>query len=214
MKGKPKKGKKAKRRDLKALPAPERIHDPLLFETSRLHWQRGNWADLAAIEAETLTHHPERARLALIIAAAHAQLGETRKARAFAQAALDWGCSKAVVAQVLISTAHNGLARLASCLGDAAADTHFTAALRLVESHGDVGPLSRARQIAETTRLGLFPEAAGLLAADIAKAAAEPADHPVELALLDRQLADLQARLAASRHAIFAGSDSENRPGL
>ena len=67
--------------------------------------------------------------------------------------------------------------------------------------------LSRSRQITETTRLGLFSEAAGLLAVDIAKAAAEPADHPVELALLDRQLADLHHRLAASRRPIVAGAE-------
>lgn len=214
MKSKPKKAKKAKRRDLKALPAPDRAHDPLLLGASRLHWQRGDWAELAAIPADTLTHHPDRARLALIIAAAHAQLGDARKARAFAHAALGWGCARIVMAQVLISTAYNGLARLATCLDDAAAGAHFTAALRLVEPDGDLARLSRSRQIAETTRLGLFPEAAGLLAVDIAKAAAEPADHPAELALLDRQLAELQHRLAASRRPILAGSDDAGGPGL
>ncbi|MBC7477366.1 MAG: hypothetical protein H7317_04635 [Pseudorhodobacter sp.] len=210
MKDKAKKIKKSKKRDIRALPAPERAHDRMLLETSRLQWQRGDWAELAAIQAATLTHHPDRARLALIVAAAHGQLGDTGLARAFAKAALDWGCSRAVVAQVLISSAHNGLARVATCLDDPSAPAHFTAALHLVEANGDVALLSRIRQVAETTRLGLWPEATALLAADIAKATAQPGDRAAELAMLDRQLADLQHRLAASRRPVFAGDDASD----
>ena len=208
MKDKAKKVKKSKNRHLKALPAPDRPHDPTLLETSRAQWQRGDWTALAAIHAATLTHHPERARLALIVATAHGQLGDTGLARAFAKAALDWGCSRVVVAQVLISSAHNGLARVATCLDDPSAPAHFAAALQLVEPNADVALLSRIRQMAETTRLGLWPEATALLAAGIATAAAEPADHVGALGMLERQLADLQHRLAASRRPIFAGDDA------
>lgn len=208
MKDKSKKARKSRKRELKALPAPDRPHDPALLETSRAQWQRGDWAALARIQAATLTHHPERARLALIVAAAHGQLGETGLAQAFAKAALDWGCSRVVVAQVLISSAHNGLARVATCLDDPSAAQHFTTALHLVEPGADVALLARSRQIAETTGLGLWPEATAMLAADVARTAAEPADHAAELAMLDRQLADLRQRLAASRHPILVGDDS------
>lgn len=194
MKGK--KGKKAKAKALKALPAPDRRHDPSLLDTSRIHWQQGDWADLVRITVADLTDHPDRGRLALIVAAAHTQIGNAATARQFTRLALDWGSSTAVVAQVLISSAHNTLARAATCLEDSAASGHFSAALRLVEPSADLALLSRSRQIRETTRLGLLPDAAALLAMDVAMLAKTPAENSEHLAMLDRRLTDLTQALA------------------
>lgn len=204
-------GKKAKDNRIIALPTPDRTaevpavtpHDPNLMDVSRMQWQHGDWADLAQISLDSLTNHPGRDRLALIVAAAHAHLGDMPQARRFADRALGWGCSPTVVAQVLISAAHNTLARAATCLQDPAAITHFTAALRIVEPKGDLPLLSRSRQIRETTRLGLLPEAADLLAIDMARVALAPVDHAAELAILDTRLKQLKHELSHFRGQLF-----------
>jgi hypothetical protein len=196
--GKDRKKKKHKSRPekLKALPAPDRAHDPNLLDVSRIQWQHGDWAELARLDDETLTNHPERARLALIVAAAHAQLGDTGQARVYAGRALDWGCNRTVAAQVLISSAHNALARVATAMQDPSASAHFTAALGIVEPNGDLPLLSRSRQIRETARMGLLPEAADLLAIDLARVALAPADHAAHLAMLDTRLTELRRQVS------------------
>lgn len=206
-----------KSRHLKALPAPDRSYDPTLLEKSRIAWQHGDWADLARLGLESLTHHPDRARLALIVAAAHAQLGDMQQARLFTRQALDWGCTATVVAQVLIASAHNALGRVATCLEDASAANHFTAALRLVEPHADLPLLSRSRQIREVTRLGLLTAAADLLAIDLGQVAQAPADHADRLAMLDRRLTELQQALAENRDprlATGAGDEAVSGPQI
>lgn len=49
-------------------------YDENLLERSRTQWQFGDWHSLAQLQRETLQHHPDRARLALLAAAGH--LGE------------------------------------------------------------------------------------------------------------------------------------------
>lgn len=155
--------RKSGKTNVKALPAPDRSHDPALLDVSRIQWQHGNWADLALMDVRQLSSHPDRARLALVVSAAHAQMGDMTQARTFADHALDWGCSRDVAAQILISSAHNALARLATCLEDTSALEHFTSALRIVEPDADVPLLARSRQIRETARLGLAHDAGDLL---------------------------------------------------
>ncbi len=209
---KPKKGKKGRRADItvvRALPPPDRSHDPTLLAAARVQWQHGDWDDLTRIEVATLTDHPDRARVALMVAAAHGQLGAIPEARAFARLALDWGCSKTLLAQVLISTAHNGLARVATCLHDPAAEAHFTTALRIAEPGGNLTLLSRLRQLRETTRLGLLPEAAALLAIDLTQIAKTPSDQADRLVMLDSRLAALQQALAVIRGEHRALDDNQ-----
>lgn len=221
-KDKGRKGRKKRARDaaapdpVKALPAPDRAHDPVLLDTSRIQWQHGDWADLALLTVEHLAAHPERARLALIVAAAHAQLGDMATARGFANHALDWGCSRTVAAQVLISSAHNALARVATALQDPSAPAHFTAALRMVEPNGDLPLLARSRQIRETTRMGLLPEAAELLAIDMAEVAQAPADHADEMAMLNTRLVELrhQLSLSLSRGQLHGGKGPVSQQDL
>ena len=214
-------GKKKRRKDtntkagkpgkitLKALPAPERAHDPALLDASRIQWQHGDWAGLAQIDVQLISNHPDRARLALVVSAAHAQMGDVTQARIFADHALDWGCSRVVAAQVLISSAHNSLGRLATCLEDAAALEHFTSALQIVEPKADLPLLARSRQIRETTRLGLLPEAADLLAIDLAEVQKAPHDHAARVAMLDTRLMQLKHELSISlaRDQIYRGAD-------
>ena len=78
-------------------------YDENLLERSRTQWQFGDWQSLALLQRETLQHHPERAKLALLAAAGHQQLGNMPAAHQFTRLAQDWGCSKKLISQILIA---------------------------------------------------------------------------------------------------------------
>ena len=58
-------------------------YDENLLERSRTQWQFGDWASLVKLERDTLQHHPDRAKLALLAAAGHLQQGDNPAARQF-----------------------------------------------------------------------------------------------------------------------------------
>ena len=59
-------------------PAP---YDPELLDRARLQWQVGEWETLALLDLNTLEHHPDRAKLALVVASAWQQLNDHVAAR-------------------------------------------------------------------------------------------------------------------------------------
>jgi hypothetical protein len=90
--------------------------DENLLERARTQWQFGDWESLTYIHRESLQYHPERARLALLVAAGHGQRGNPEKFQQFILLAQEWGCSRKLISQVLISGVQNslGLASLAA----------------------------------------------------------------------------------------------------
>ena len=91
--------------------------DENLLERARTQWQFGDWESLTNISRENLQHHPERAKLALLVAAGHAQCGNTEKLQQFIHLAKDWGCSRHLISQVLISGVQNSLGCAAIAAG-------------------------------------------------------------------------------------------------
>ncbi len=96
--------------------------DEHLLERARTQWQFGDWESLTSISRESLQHHPERARLAVLVAAGHSQGGHQEKFQEFIRLAQNWGCSRILINQVLISGVQNslGLASLAAGQADRA----------------------------------------------------------------------------------------------
>lgn len=131
-------------------------YDENLLERSRTQWQFGDWHSLAQLQRETLQHHPDRARLALLAAAGHQQLGNPQAARQFVRLAQDWGCSKKLVSQILIAGVHNTLGRAAAIDGhQQRALLHFEQSVKISSPSGDLRLLSQARAREELTNLGL-----------------------------------------------------------
>jgi hypothetical protein len=131
-------------------------YDENLLERSRTQWQFGDWASLAALERDTLQHHPDRAKLALLAAAGHSATGNAMEARQYTRLALDWGCSKKLVSQILIAGVHNTLGRVAAVSGqEQRALQHFQASLQVGASHSDVRLLTQARVSQQLSQLGL-----------------------------------------------------------
>jgi FkbM family methyltransferase len=122
------------------------IYDENLYERARTQWQFGDWESLAQIEYESLIHHPQRARLALLVASAHQQRGDTDATREFTRLAQGWGASKKLVSQVLIAGVYNTLGKASALCGQQQrAIGHFEQSLRTAGDGGDVRLLAEAR---------------------------------------------------------------------
>jgi hypothetical protein len=122
------------------------IYDENLYERARTQWQFGDWESLAQIEYESLIHHPQRARLALLVASAHQQRGDTDATREFTRLAQEWGASKKLVSQVLIAGVYNTLGKASALCGQQQrALGHFEQSLRTGGDGGDVRLLAEAR---------------------------------------------------------------------
>lgn len=94
--------------------APE---DDVLLSRARYQWQAGDWQALAGYDVASIQYHPDRAKLALFIMSAHQQLGQSEKARYFADCAIQWGASRQQLVQILIADLDNSLSRAATLLG-------------------------------------------------------------------------------------------------
>jgi hypothetical protein len=131
-------------------------YDENLLERARTQWHFGDWASLMALDRETIQHHPDRAKLALLVAAGHMQQGDFQIARQFTHLAQDWGCSKKLVSQILIAGVHNNLGRAAAINGDAQrALQHFEDAIATVSPAGEVRLLTHARLSEQLNQIGL-----------------------------------------------------------
>ncbi len=131
-------------------------YDENLLERSRTQWQFGDWQSLAELQRETLQHHPDRAKLALLAAGAHQQLGNMTAARQFTRLAQDWGCSKKLISQVLIAGVHNTLGRATAIAGRSQqALGHFQNAVKIAAPGADVRLLVQTRVREELGQLGL-----------------------------------------------------------
>ena len=134
-------------------------YDENLLERAKTQWQFGDWQSLAAIDHNSLEHHPERAKLALLAAAGHAQLGNTATARQFIGLAEDWGCNKRLIAQILIAGVHNSLGRAAVINGqNEKAVEHFKKSIVIGAPGRDSSLLSKARLIHQYQNPDLIKE--------------------------------------------------------
>lgn len=100
---------------------------------AREQWQRGDWASLASLTLDELQDHPDRAKLALLAAAGHMQMGRNDIGANYLRQAKAWGCSPQLMRQIVIAGVHNSLGK-AAALADMPerADQHFAASLRTV----------------------------------------------------------------------------------
>ncbi len=131
-------------------------YDKKLLERGRTQWQFGDWESLAKLKGETLEHHPDRATLALLAAAGHLQKGDIQAARQFASLAQDWGCSKKLISQILISGVYNSLGRAAAISGKAqSAVRNFESSIQVGAADCEVRLLTQARVHQQLTQLGL-----------------------------------------------------------
>jgi len=122
------------------------------LENALSHWQFGDWESLIALDHEIIEIDAQRAKLALLVAAAHYQLGDIQNGKHYIQLAKQWGCDKKLLGRILISGVHNNLAKAACLLQDHNRMTkHFQIAVK--GGYGDERLYSNVRQHQEMARL-------------------------------------------------------------
>jgi len=130
-------------------------YDESLLDRSRTQWQFGDWESLCALTRNELQHHPDRAKLALLTAAGHQQIGDMTEAKAWVRLASEWGCNQKLINQILIAGAQNTLARAAALAGqDQKALALFEAAIDTGSPNAD-RLIKRARAAHQFEQLGL-----------------------------------------------------------
>lgn len=133
--------------------------DETLLERCRIMWQSGNWEGIKELDVETVKHHPDRAKLALLSAAAHQQTGSIEESRTWLRLARDWGCSKQLMSQIMISGVYNTLARASFAAGRSdQAQLQFEEAMRCGAPKGNLTELTQARIASQIPHLQLTTE--------------------------------------------------------
>ena len=140
-----------------ALPDQEVVpYDENLLERSRTQWQFGDWQSLVQLSRETLQHHPDRAKLALLAAAGRLQIGMTAEGQQFIRLAKDWGASKKLISQILIAGVHNSLGRAAAIGNEQeSAIQHFHSSIKMGTPGSEARLLVTARIHQQYEQLGL-----------------------------------------------------------
>ncbi len=134
-------------------------YDENLLERMRTQWHFGDWHNLAKLDLETLQHHPDRAKLALLTSAGLLQIGNTTKAKQFIQLAQNWGVSKKQIYQILAAGMHNSLARASLLVGhQKRALKHFESSIAVADPGGDIRLLTKARISHQCSKLGFTVE--------------------------------------------------------
>lgn len=136
---------------LTALP----FYDENLLDCCITQWKFGDWPSLIKIAKEQLEHHPEREKLAILVAAGHFQIGALAVAKEFTQTALAWGCSQRLVSQILIAGVHNSLGRASvSSQEPERALNHFKEAITVGAPKSEVTLFLQARTAEQSRQLG------------------------------------------------------------
>lgn len=163
------------RRSISAHPVP---YDENLLERARTQWQFGDWQSLAQLTSDTLQHHPDRAKLALLAAAGRLQAGQDAEGRQYIRLAQDWGVGKKLVSQILIAGVHNSIGR-AAAIGNQQhrALQHFENAIAIGTPGSDAKMLTQARTGEQLSQLGL-PTPEGYLIVGAGGTAPMPAKLP------------------------------------
>ena len=131
-------------------------YDENLLERARTQWQFGDWQSLAQLDCDTLQHHPDRAKLALLAAAGRLQCGDNNHAMQYIRLAKDWGISQKLLVQILVAGAYNSLGRAATLAGQQArAFRNFEAAIAVGAPGADIRLLTQARISQQCSELGL-----------------------------------------------------------
>lgn len=133
-------------------------YDENLLERARTQWQFGDWESLAQLNRDTLQHHPDRAKLALLAAAGRLQTDKIDEARQYIRLAKDWGVSKKLLARILAAGVHNSLGRAAAIAGEhPRALQHLQSAIATGSPGSEARLLAQARISQQYQQLGLPP---------------------------------------------------------
>jgi hypothetical protein len=121
-------------------------YDENLLERARTQWQFGDWESLAKLDRETIQHHPDRAKLALLAAAGRLQTDKFDEAKQYLRLSQDWGVNKKLFTRILVAGVHNSLGCAAAIAGEQQrALQHFYSSIAAGTPGSEVRLLAQAR---------------------------------------------------------------------
>lgn len=135
-------------------------YDEYLLERARTQWQFGDWESLIQLDRETLQHHPDRAKLALLAAAGLLQTGNDAEAREFILLAQDWGVARMLIAQILVAGVYNSLGRAAiAARQQSRSFQHFEKAISIGMPGSHAKLLTQARISEQLSQMNISAQA-------------------------------------------------------
>jgi len=177
----------------------------------------GNWDALLGIDAAVIEEHPQRDRVALLVACAHLQQGSSAQATDYARKALQWGCDPRLAARLMLSGLHNTLGRIEALRSnEERAVHHFETALSLTGDR-DSKTAAHGRAVREMARLGLLPQAGWLVKSEmdrLLERRGRPAVDAAHVQMLRSEVELIQHELALAqqRNMRLAGGASDSLP--
>lgn len=134
------------------------FYDDNLLDCCITQWKFGDWQSLISVTKEQLEHHPDREKLAILVAAGHFQVGDLSVAKYFTQTALAWGCSMRLVSQILVAGVHNSLGRAAFLSQEPdRALNHFKEAITIGVPKGEATLFVHARAAEQSRQINSQP---------------------------------------------------------
>lgn len=125
---------------------PLTIEAQKILERTQRQWEAAEWSNLSKLDPEIIKSHPQRERLALLVAASKLQNGEMSEIREIVKLAKNWGASKELTARALLSGVHETLGR-ANIIADQKekAIRHFEYSAEIGSPRSDAGLLAHRR---------------------------------------------------------------------
>ena len=164
-------------------------YDPHLLDNARTQWQFGDWDSLVKLQRDNLEAHPERAKLALLAAAGHSQVGDMNAVRDFVQLARDWGCDKQLISRVLVAGVYSTLGRATLVLGERQrALEYYKTSATVINQKANASLLADTQMMRETLRLDVARQVAQQIQPPETPALPTPAKPEVGIPLMPKTL--------------------------
>lgn len=181
-------------------------YDEHLLERARTQWQFGDWESLTSLDRDVLQSHPDRAKLAVLAAAGHLQLGRISDAKEWLQLHKDWGGDSKLLARILIANLHICLGRFCMAFGqESRAVVHFEEAVRIASPNVDAKLFGETAAIRAAARMGLLQQAVRLMGNQIERARVLKERNEARLAILEAgiDLLNHELSLAQQRQQLY-----------
>ena len=128
-------------------------YDSDLLERVQVFWRLGQWESIVTQEISDIQLNPDRAKIALLIASAHLQLGNLDEGKSLLQFSRENGCPDGLIAKVLAAGIHNSLGIAAMAAGDESLTIkHLSLAIGADFTPEERSPLTNFRSTAENER--------------------------------------------------------------
>lgn len=191
-------------------------YDASILSVAKSKWIFGQWEELATININEYIQHPERAKVALLVASAHQQMNCIDEAKKFISLAKAWGCDNELVSKLLISGIENSLAKIhALNKNNEAARTYFDRSLTMLIGESDANAIRNARSISELSNLGLIPQASEILDAEHKSitAANRPTNISAKVNMLATEIGLINHNIALSheKNQLYFSGRSEKK---